>query len=308
MSAPAEARARTRRPGALLIGSLLYLVVIFGVMLWRGISIEPEWVVLALLVIAIAMGRGLVFIADWGPFLLLFFAYEAMRGFASKTGFAPHDLSDLERAVFAGTLPAVTMQHAFYRVDSISPQDVIAMFFYFMHFPLPILVGFVFWLRSRDHYHRFIAALLLMAFLAFVTYLFWPSAPPWYQFKLGVAPEGVAVHKILNETVDKIWGNNYIVSPLYTHLNPNQFAAFPSLHAAFPALAAVYAWRRYRMLAVGLVLWTLAVLASIVYLGEHYAVDALDGFLYVAVATALVEGFTRWRARRQSVMPARPSA
>jgi len=283
-------------------------VVIFGVMLWRGISIEPEWVVLALLVIAIAMGRGLVFIADWGPFLLLFFAYEAMRGFASKTGFAPHDLSDLERAVFAGTLPAVTMQHAFYRVDSISPQDVIAMFFYFMHFPLPILVGFVFWLRSRDHYHRFIAALLLMAFLAFVTYLFWPSAPPWYQFKLGVAPEGVAVHKILNETVDKIWGNNYIVSPLYTHLNPNQFAAFPSLHAAFPALAAVYAWRRYRMLAVGLVLWTLAVLASIVYLGEHYAVDALDGFLYVAVATALVEGFTRWRARRQSVMPARPSA
>ncbi|TMF37242.1 MAG: hypothetical protein E6I27_10685 [Chloroflexi bacterium] len=308
MSAPAEARARTRRPGALLIGSLLYLVVIFGVMLWRGISIEPEWVVLALLVIAIAMGRGLVFIADWGPFLLLFFAYEAMRGFASKTGFAPHDLSDLERAVFAGTLPTVTMQHAFYRVDSISPQDVIAMFFYFMHFPLPILVGFVFWLRSRDHYHRFIAALLLMAFLAFVTYLFWPSAPPWYQFKLGVAPEGVAVHKILNETVDKIWGNNYIVSPLYTHLNPNQFAAFPSLHAAFPALAAVYAWRRYRMLAVGLVLWTLAVLASIVYLGEHYAVDALDGFLYVAVATALVEGFTRWRARRQSVMPARPSA
>jgi len=308
LSAPAEARARTRRPGALLIGSLLYLVVIFGVMLWRGISIEPEWVVLALLVIAIAMGRGLVFIADWGPFLLLFFAYEAMRGFASKTGFAPHDLSDLERAVFAGTLPAVTMQHAFYRVDSISPQDVIAMFFYFMHFPLPILVGFVFWLRSRDHYHRFIAALLLMAFLAFVTYLFWPSAPPWYQFKLGVAPEGVAVHKILNETVDKIWGNNYIVSPLYTHLNPNQFAAFPSLHAAFPALAAVYAWRRYRMLAVGLVLWTLAVLASIVYLGEHYAVDALDGFLYVAVATALVEGFTRWRARRQSVMPARPSA
>jgi len=283
-------------------------VVIFGVMLWRGISIEPEWVVLALLVIAIAMGRGLVFIADWGPFLLLFFAYEAMRGFASKTGFAPHDLSDLERAVFAGTLPAVTMQHAFYRVDSISPQDVIAMFFYFMHFPLPILVGFVFWLRSRDHYHRFIAALLLMAFLAFVTYLFWPSAPPWYQFKLGVAPEGVAVHKILNETVDKIWGNNYIVSPLYTHLNPNQFAAFPSLHAAFPALAAVYAWRRYRMLAVGLVLWTLAVLASIVYLGEHYIVDALDGFLYVAVATALVEGFMRWRARRQSVTPARPSA
>jgi membrane-associated phospholipid phosphatase len=294
-----------RRPGALLVGSLIYLSVVFGVMLWRGISIEPEWVVLALLVIAIAMGRGLTFIADWGPFLLLFFAYEAMRGFASKTGFAPHDLSGLEQAVFAGTLPTLTLQHAFYHIESVGLQDVVAMFFYFMHFPLPILVGFVFWLRSREHYHRFIASLLLMAFLAFVTYLFWPSAPPWFQFQEGQVPGPVVVHKILNETVEKFWGTNYFVSPLYTHLNPNQFAAFPSLHAAFPALAAVYAWSRYRALAIGLIFWTAAVLLSIVYLGEHYVVDALDGFLYVAVATVLVEGFVRGRAR---VRPATPSA
>src|SRR4029077_16017235 len=129
-----------------------YLALIFGVMLWRGISIEPEWVGLALLGIPGERGRGGSFIVDWAHFLLLFFAYEAMRGFASKTGFAPHDLSGLERAVFAGTLPTVTLQNTFYRSDSISPQDLIAMFFYFMHFPLPIVVGFVFWVRSRDHY------------------------------------------------------------------------------------------------------------------------------------------------------------
>jgi membrane-associated phospholipid phosphatase len=297
-----------RRPGALLIGSLIYLSILFGVMLWRGISIEPEWVVLALLLIAVAMGRGRTFLADWLPFLLLFFAYEAMRGFAAKTGFAPHDLSGLERTVFAGTLPTLTLQHTFYHQDSIGPQDLIAMFFYFMHFPLPILVGFVFWLRSRDHYHHFIAALLLMAFLSFITYLFWPSAPPWWQFKVGVVPDGQVVHKILNETVDKLWGKNYIVTPLYTHLNPNQFAAFPSLHAAFPMLGAVYAWRRYRCLSVLLIVWSLAVIASIVYLGEHYVIDALDGLLYVAVATILVEAFVRWRARRNASTPARPSA
>lgn len=275
-------------------------------MLWRGISIEPEWVVLALLVIAITLGRGRTFIADWGPFLVLFFAYEAMRGFAAKTGFAPHDLSGMERAVFGGTLPVITLQHAFYKPETVSPQDVIAMFFYFMHFPLPILVGFVFWVRSRGHFRRFVAALLLMGFLAFITYLFWPSAPPWYQFKEGLVPDGVAVHKILNETVDKFWGTHYLVSPLYTHLNPNQFAAFPSLHAAFPALAGVYAWSRYRPLAIGLIFWTVAVLASIVYLGEHYIVDALAGFLYVVAATVLVESFTRWQSRR--ARPATPSS
>ena len=288
----------------ILAGSFLYLALIFGVMLWRGISIEPEWVVLALLVIAIALGRGWTFVADWGPFLILFFGYEAMRGFAAKTGFAPHDLSGLERALFGATLPTLTLQHAFYRPETVSPQDVIAMFFYFMHFPLPILVGFVFWIRSREHYRRFVAALLLMALLSFITYLFWPSAPPWYQFKEGVVPDGVVVHKILNETVDKFWGPNYFVSPLYSHLNPNQFAAFPSLHAAFPALAAVYAWSKYRALAIGLIMWTAAVLLSIVYLGEHYVVDALDGFAYVAVAVLLVEAFNRWRRAK----PARPSA
>jgi membrane-associated phospholipid phosphatase len=93
------------------------------------------------------------------------------------------------------------------------------------------------------------------------------------------------------------------VSPLYSHLNPNKFAAFPSLHAAFPALAAVYAWRRYRWLSVGLILWTAAVALSIVYLGEHYIVDVLDGFGYVVVAAFIVEAVSKWRSR-----PARPSA
>jgi membrane-associated phospholipid phosphatase len=276
-------------------------------MLWRGISIEPEFVVLALLVIAIAMGRGRSFIADWGPFVLLFFAYEAMRGFAAKTGFQPHDLSGLEQVVFAGTIPTLVLQHAIYRIESVSPQDVVAMFFYFMHFPLPIVVGFYFWIRSREHYRRFIAALLLMAFLAFLTYLFWPSAPPWYQFQEGQVPSSQVVHKILNETVDKFWGAGYFVSPLYSHLNPNQFAAFPSLHAAVPALAAVYAWQRNRLVSVALILWSAAVLLSIVYLGEHYVVDAFAGYVYVAVATLLVEGFLRWR-RSRGLRPARPSA
>ena len=287
-----------RRPGALLLGSLVYLALIFGVMLWRGISIEPEWVVLALLVIAIPLGRGLTFIVDWGPFLLLFLAYEEMRGFAAKTGFQPHDLSGLERFVFGGNIPTLVLQHSFYHPGVVSPQDVVALFFYFMHFPLPILVGFVFWLRSRDHYHRYIAALLLMSFIAFATYLFWPSAPPWYQLH--------DVVKINNQTVRALWDNRYSVSAIYASFNPNQFAAFPSLHAAFPALAAVYAWSRYRWLSIALIGWTACVGVSIVYLGEHYVVDALDGFVYVAVAALLVEGFVRWRARRAT--PATPSA
>src|SRR5580765_1989005 len=64
LSAPADPKpAIARRPRLLLVGSVVYLAIIFGVMLWQGISIEPEWVLLALLVIAIALGRGRTFVA-----------------------------------------------------------------------------------------------------------------------------------------------------------------------------------------------------------------------------------------------------
>ncbi|HEY2598316.1 MAG TPA: phosphatase PAP2 family protein, partial [Candidatus Dormibacteraeota bacterium] len=80
------------------------------------------------------------------------------------------------------------------------------------------------------------------------------------------------------------------------------------LHAAFPMLAAVYAWQRYRLLAVGLVLWSAAVILSIVYLGEHYVVDALVSIVYVAVATIIVETVSRRRERKTSATPATPFA
>ena len=298
MSEKTESQSARGRSRLVLAGSAAYLVLIFGVMLWRGISIEPEWVVLALLLIAIALGRGRSFIVDWLPFLILFLAYEEMRGFAAKTGFSPHDLSGMERAVFGGSIPTLVLQHAFYHPGVVSPQDIIGMFFYFMHFPLPIVVGFVFWINGRDHYRRFVASLLLMCFIAFATYLFFPSAPPWYQF-----PHEVV--KINNQTVSALWDGRYSISEIYQSFNPNQFAAFPSLHAAFPALAAAYAWTRYRALGFGLIAWSLAVVLSIVYLGEHYVVDALAGYVYVAVAMTIVELVAR---RWFRPTPARPSA
>jgi membrane-associated phospholipid phosphatase len=249
-------------------------------MLWRGISIEPEWVVLALLVIALAMGRGVQFVKDWAPFLLLFFAYEAMRGFASKTGFPDHDVSPLERWLFFGHVPTAVLQQHFYNPAVVSPWDLAAVFFYFMHFPLPIVVGFVFWTRDREHYLRYIGALLGMSFASFVVFLFFPTTPPRLE-------PGLGVHWVTNETVHKVF-SDYFVSPLYTHLNPNDYAAFPSLHAAFPTLAAIFAWRSYRWLSVALLLWAACVWTAIVYLGEHYFVDALAGLAFALAAWLVV--------------------
>lgn len=293
------AALRRRRP-LLVMGSVAYLGLIFGVMLWRGVEIEPQWVVLALLVVAAALGRGKQFIFDFVPFLLLFFAYEVMRGFASKTGFEPHDISPLERALFGGRVPTLVLQHAFYHPGQVGPLDLLTMGFYFLHFVLPIAVGFVFWLGSREHYWRFVGALLLMSFLAFVTFLFFPSTPPWLQY-----PQEVV--KISNETIQNLHVD-YLISPIYKNLDPNLYAAFPSLHAAYPTLAAVYAWARYRRLAYALCGWSACVWFSIVYLGEHYVVDVLFGFVFVVVAAILVELAAGRRSRRDRPSSGLPDA
>ncbi|MGH7882764.1 MAG: phosphatase PAP2 family protein [Candidatus Dormibacteraceae bacterium] len=274
----------------LVIGILVYLAVIFAVMLWRGIDIEPQWVVLILLLIALLLGRGRQFITDWSPFLILFLAYEAMYGFAGKTGFVPHNIGFLEHKLF-GFLPTVWLQQRLYDPARISLLDWITMGLYFMHFVIPLLVGFFLWVRSRRCYWRFVAALLLMCFIAFGTYLFFPSAPPWWQYH-------DEVHKIVDETIQK-WGVHYFVSPVYTHFNPNQFAAFPSLHAAFPLLGAVFVWRESRIVGALLLLWAAGVWFAIVYLGEHYVVDALCGLVYVFFAVTVVTFVERrfWRHR-----------
>ena len=282
------------RSRLLLGGAVVYLAVIFGAMLWRGVSIEPEWVVLALLLVAVALGRGKRFVVDWAPFLVLFLAYEAMRGFAGGIGIRPYDMGRWEQALFGGTLPTVWLQQRLYDVHRISPLDWAAMTLYFMHFAVPLVAGFLLWLRSRERYWQFVAALLLMSFAAFVVYLFFPSAPPWWQYH-------GEVHKVIDETIQK-WGVRYYVSPVYDSFNPNRFAAFPSLHAAYPALAAVFVGKVSR--AAGAVLWTWAacVWFAIVYLGEHYVIDAAAGLVFVALATAAVH--VAMRIRRRRAMPA----
>ncbi len=54
------------------------------------------------------------------------------------------------------------------------------MVFYFLHFPLPLAIGFLLWIHQRRLYYDFVAALIVLSMAAFVTYLLLPVAPPWW--------------------------------------------------------------------------------------------------------------------------------
>jgi hypothetical protein len=50
-----------RRPGPLVAVSLAYLLLVSGVMIWRGISVSPDYLLLILVPIALLSGRLLGF-------------------------------------------------------------------------------------------------------------------------------------------------------------------------------------------------------------------------------------------------------
>src|SRR5471030_3125864 len=97
-----------RRPGPLVAVSIAYLLLVSGVMIWRGISVSPDYLLLVLVPVALLSGRFVRFLRDWVPFLALFLGYEALAGVAPKSGIRPHYEFPIriDRALFGGTDPS----------------------------------------------------------------------------------------------------------------------------------------------------------------------------------------------------------
>lgn len=260
---------------------IIYLIAVVVFMILKSISITPDRLFIFLLIGALIAGRGISFLRDWIPFFALLLGYEMLRGFADG-GLTVHvgDVLAAEKALFFGHVPTQVLQSWLYHPGHVQWYDIGASVIYFLHFPLPLILGFFLWLKNRREYYKFIFALLLLSFSGFITYLLYPAAPPWYAADHGLVS---GVNKILNVIITQI-GWHWNLSYYYSHLNPNPVAAIPSLHAAYPFLAFL-ALRHYSKLAGWIFLpYCFLVWFSIVYLGEHYVIDALLGVAYATLA------------------------
>jgi membrane-associated phospholipid phosphatase len=277
---------------ALAIG---YVVAVSAVMIWRGISVSPDYLLVLLVPVAVASGRLGRFLGDWVPFVALFLGWEAMRGIAPRTGFPPivGGLASADRWLGGGRLPTAELQSLLTPVAGV--VDNAATVVYFCHFVLPVAVGLLLWLLDRRLFLRFVTALLGLAFACFVVYLLLPTAPPWYAQDHGAA---CCFRHVIGTTLPSA------VSPYYQSINPNPVAAFPSLHAAFPMLGLLALRALDRRLTWPALAWCLMVWFSIVYLGEHYLVDAAAGAAAAALAWTVVTRLVVPRVRSLRDVPA----
>jgi membrane-associated phospholipid phosphatase len=263
----------------LLIG---YVTLVLVLMVARGAYMSPDLFVVLALVVAVVLGRTWLFLRDWLPFVAIFLAWESMRGMADDLGTAVHsdDVIALERFFFFGRIPSVELQAAFHVPGSINLLDLATTFLYVAHFALPLVVAFAFWALERTLFYRYLLALMLMSFAAFICYLLIPVAPPRFAGAFG---ESLAVHDIARDTFTQLHFAP-VTTWLYGSISGNPVAAFPSLHSAYPLLAYLFARNRWPRASLILLAWSAAIWFAVVYLGHHYVIDVVAGILFAVGA------------------------
>lgn len=251
-----------------------------ALMVWLGIGITPDRYVLVLLFVSLFVKKTRKFLLDWLPFLFILITYDFLRSFASVLNPRVHYLEPaLADKYLFGELPTLTLQKMFYTSGNLHWYDYLSAILYFLHFALPLGFAFILWLKNNSYFKQFTTSILFLSYAGWVTYLAYPAAPPWLASDKGYIS---GVTKILDVTL-KSFPDRLHLPSVYHNFNPNLVAAVPSLHAAYPLLVFLFAYKFFGKKAYFFLPYIAGVWLSIVYLGEHYFIDALLGGVYAVV-------------------------
>lgn len=267
--------------------AIIYLLIVSVFLLWHGSWFSPDQFFAVALLAALFLGRFSQFIRDWSPPLILFFSYECLRSLVPKLAITAHvfPMIKFDQAVF-GSIPAVTLQHLFFN-GVVQWYDYLAAILYESHFIVFLLVGFVFWLKNREIFRKYYSAILLLSYMAFITFILFPAVPPWMASQMGYIPP---LADISGKVFSHFPGPLNLPS-LYGFFGANLVAAVPSVHAAYPWLTFLFVFARARILGLLTIPYVLGVWLSVIYLGDHYVFDILAGCLYATVAFLAI---TKW--------------
>jgi PAP2 superfamily len=161
---------------------------------------------------------------------------------------------------------------------------------------LPWALAAVLYVRSRPIWLTYVRRVVLLSYAGLATYILVPAAPPWFASGYGYVPE----------QMDRIATGGWSVLGLRSagvlldqaQAGSNHVAALPSLHAGFAMLFSVTMWVlvRNRLVRVLVAIYPVAMGLTLVYGGEHYVVDVLLGWVYVAVVLLVSVAWETWRS------------
>ncbi len=287
-----------------LIGGWLGAFV--GVASIRGVPLDRNqvllWILSALVIAVIVSERGRLrqLVIDWLPFAVVLVAYDFTRGAADTLG-SPVQVElpiVVDRFLFFGEVPTVWLQRHVYRDQEPAWWEVPVSLVYASHFVVPFAVAAWIWWKDRTEWLGYMRRFLIVTALGLLTYVALPTMPPWLASRSG-ALEGVG------RTAARGW--SLLGLPIAERVleqgqaTVNLVAALPSLHAAYAALVCVFLWRGRGVLARAVLLaYALSMGFVLVLTGEHYVLDILLGWAYVAIACLAASWWERRHARSRS--------
>lgn len=254
-------------------------------------------IVVFLVILAIIFRKEKEFLREWSIPILLFYLYEYIRG----KGYVIAELLNRpllnevligwESKLFAinDQIPTVFLQYGLSNIESgqFVPNwyDYVLFFFYVSFFWFWLVIGFLIWKKRKEIFQRYIYGLIGFSMISAAIYILYPSAPPWYAAKVGLLPH---LERLM---LSYDYFSAKYVSLVSTYGN-NDFAAFPSLHAAWSFYASIFAIGVFGKKALPLLIVPLAIVFATWYGAEHYVIDSLFGFTLAGGTYLLVnKGF-----------------
>ena len=231
-------------------------------------------------------------VVDAAIYATMWFVYETTHGAADQLGFplqvtAPRNI---DRAMFFGADPTVWLQQQFFHANDIRWYDDVGSVIYYSHFVVPVVAIAAVWVVSRALWVRFMKRLATVLVVSCAMFVVLPTAPPWIAGNARYGYDTLPI-TITRHTWRGFYDLGFVgfVRGWNNSLDwANPVAALPSLHVAFalfvPAFflpAVRWCWVRALMMS-----YPVAMLAALVYFGEHWVIDGV-------VAAAIVGG-TFW--------------
>lgn len=268
-----------------LVLTLTYLVILLVYYLRSALFFQFTLGVYALLALPLVwfLGRTKDFIRNWLPLIVLLLSYEALNGLAGTFANSGNlvSLYSFDKLLWGFNLTG-TVQSLW----SSSALTILFVFLYSLHLPLVVITSIFFWYTDKAIYGKYASALIITSYLALVTFLIMPTAPPWYS--------GIAKDLIQDSQGPSVLFSSTLAR-LSSIIESDKFAAFPSLHTAYITLFSYYTVKA--KLSFGLISLPLSVgvLLSTIYLGQHYVIDLVGGAAYALGVVLLVNKFPRFK-------------
>lgn len=193
-------------------------------------------------------------------------------------------VSHVEHWVFGGSLPSARLQDHLFDPARVQLHDIALALVHASFFVVPYGIAVIAWWWRRALFLRYLRATAICFAFSLVAFILLPTAPPWMSDADDVTR---ITHHILNRSAGGSASAGSAGPTEAFWFEPNDVAALPSVHVAIAVLVflTVSSFARWGR-PIG-ALYALAMSVTVVYLGEHFALDVITGWIVAFVAWTL---------------------